>query len=449
MDSTVKSRLKSRATPVVIAVLSVGIMAIGMALDHASATRAQVRPRAIATPQAPITAIVNARVFDGERLIPSATVVFEGDHILAVGPDVTPPPGAAIIDGAGQTLMPGFIDAHTHASGDALERAVVFGVTTELDMFTDPDFARLRRAEQVSSRVTTRSDLRSAGVLATAPGGHGTEFGIPIPTLASVGDAQSFIDARIAEGSDYIKIVEDDGSGYGLTWPTLSHEELAAVVRAAHWRQKLAVVHIGSQRDAMAAIDAGADALVHLFSDSAPTPDFVARAVTQRLVVVPTLTVLESETGHPSGASLVHDARIAPFLINAEVSALRSTFPFAGTGLKLAHARAAVAALKAAGVPILAGTDAPNPGTTHGASVHRELELLVGAGLTPIDALTAATSTPAKVFGLLDRGRIAPGLRADLILVNGNPVEDITATRAITHVWRNGAVVVRYTFVAR
>jgi hypothetical protein len=90
-------------------------------------------------------------------------------------------------------------------------------------------------------------------------------------------------------------------------------------------------------------------------------------------------------------------------------------------------------------VPLLAGTDAPNPGTAHGASIHRELELLVQAGLSPLEALTAATATPARVFGLKDRGRIAPGLRADLVLVAGDPTEDVTATRKIVAVWKRGA----------
>jgi imidazolonepropionase-like amidohydrolase len=97
-----------------------------------------------------------------------------------------------------------------------------------------------------------------------------------------------------------------------------------------------------------------------------------------------------------------------------------------------------VARLHAAGVPILAGTDAPNPGTAHGPSLHGELELLVRAGLTPVEALRAATSTPARVFRLGDRGRIAPGMRADLVLVDGDPTSDVTATRRITRIWKNG-----------
>jgi imidazolonepropionase-like amidohydrolase len=94
-------------------------------------------------------------------------------------------------------------------------------------------------------------------------------------------------------------------------------------------------------------------------------------------------------------------------------------------------------------VEILAGSDAPNPGTAHGASLHHELELLVRAGLTPIEALRAATSAPARRFGLADRGRIAPGQRADLLLVAGDPTADILATRAIERIWKNGAVVER------
>jgi imidazolonepropionase-like amidohydrolase len=94
-------------------------------------------------------------------------------------------------------------------------------------------------------------------------------------------------------------------------------------------------------------------------------------------------------------------------------------------------------------VPILAGTDAPNPGTAHGVSIHREMELLVEAGLTPQQALAAATSVPARAFRLDDRGRIAPGLRADLVLAGGDPLKDITETRNIVRIWKGGKAVER------
>src|SRR5258707_1366630 len=99
--------------------------------------------------------------------------------------------------------------------------------------------------------------------------------------------------------------------------------------------------------------------------------------------------------------------------------------------------------LREVGARILAGTDAPMPGTAHGVSLHRELELLVHAGLTPLEALAAATSLPADAFGLHDRGRIAPGLRADLLLVEGDPGSDILATRHIRGVWKRGKPVHR------
>jgi Ca2+-binding RTX toxin-like protein len=102
-----------------------------------------------------------------------------------------------------------------------------------------------------------------------------------------------------------------------------------------------------------------------------------------------------------------------------------------------------VRALKAAGVRILAGTDCGNPGTAHGVSLHRELALLVAAGLTPVEALTAATAQTAATFGLADRGRIASGMRADLVLVDGDPTTDITATRKIAGVWKQGHMIDR------
>src|SRR4029077_252565 len=93
-------------------------------------------------------AITNVRIFDGTRVIPKGTVVFQGNRIAAVGAHVPPPRGAEIVDGSGQTVLPGFIDSHNHNWGESLQRALVFGVTTQLDMFTTPDFAKQMREEQ-------------------------------------------------------------------------------------------------------------------------------------------------------------------------------------------------------------------------------------------------------------------------------------------------------------
>ncbi len=387
-------------------------------------------------------AITHVRIFDGSKVIPDGTVVVEGRTIRAVGPKVAVPAGAVVIDGSGDTLLPGLIDGHTHSWGDVLARAVIFGVTTELDMFTVPQFAQGQREEQTKTGAPGRADLLSAGYLATAPGGHGTEYGLPVPTLTKPEEAQAWVDARIAEGSDYIKIVSEDAKLYGRTIPTLDKATIAALVQAAHNRGKLAVVHISTEEAAKEALEAGADGLVHIFTDRAPEADFIATAVKHKAFVTPTLTVVESTTGVASGRNLPDDPRLAPYLTADEIANLRKSFPKHGEQ-RFQNALDAVRQLKAAGVPILAGTDAPNPGTAHGPSIHRELELLVQAGLSPAEALAAATSVPAKTFGLKDRGHIAPGLKADLVLVKGDPTQDITASRDIQKVWKIGQEVPR------
>jgi imidazolonepropionase-like amidohydrolase len=376
-------------------------------------------------------------------VIPTAVVVVRKGKIEAVGPQVAVPQGAAVIDGAGGTLMPGFIDAHTHAFSESLRRALVFGVTTELDMFTDPGFARSMRAEQAApGGAPGRADLFSAGSLATVPHGHGTEYGLPAPPITHPEEAQAWVDARIAEGSDYIKIVDETGATFGLKIPTLDPPTIAALIRAAHKRGKLAVVHISSQASALRAIESGADGLVHLFADSPPDPDFARVVARRKAFIIPTLTVLQSTTasGMASGKGLVADPRLQAYLTQGEDANLLQSAPGRG---ELQNTFATVRQLRDAGVPILAGTDAPNPGTAHGVSIHREMELLVEAGLTPQQALAAATSVPAQAFHLGDRGRIAPGLRADLVLVGGDPLKDITDTRNIVRIWKGGKSVER------
>jgi imidazolonepropionase-like amidohydrolase len=398
--------------------------------------------------QQPAVAIRNVRLFDGTRVILAATVVFRDGLVVAAGANVTVPEGAQVVDGTGKTLLPGLIDAHTHVYGTALERALRFGVTTELDMFTAVATLKQQKAEQAKGNVPARADIFSAGTLVTVAGGHGSEY-FPIPTFTPGGDAQAFIDERIAEGSDYIKLVYEDGKPFGIEFQSLTKEDLRSLIAAAHKRGKLAVVHISSLAGARVAIDAGADALVHLFGNVPPDADFGKFMAAHHAFVVPTLTVIESTTGVPSGAVLVDDARLKPFLSAEEMRQLRTSFPKrAGSTQNIDNAFATVKQLKASGARILAGTDAPNPGTTHGASIHRELEMLVQAGLTPLEALAAATSAPAAAFSLKDRGRIASGLRADLLLVDGDPTRDIAATRGIVTVWKGGVALERRPEVA-
>jgi imidazolonepropionase-like amidohydrolase len=393
--------------------------------------------------QAP-TVFRDVRVFDGSRAVEHRDVLVRDGRIAAVGARIVAPANATVVDGRNRTLLPGLIDAHTHSREGALLQAAVFGVTTELDMFTDHAWAAKMRAEQDAGRATDRADLRSAGTLVTAPQGHGTEYGAAIPTISSPDSAQAFVDARLAEGSDYIKIILDDGHVYGLSLPTLDTATLRAVIVAAHKRRRLAVVHVGDLAGARTAVAAGADGLMHLFVDLPPDADFARFVAAHRAFVVPTLVVLKSITGVPGGEPLTRDPRIAPYLPPADLAMLKRAFPpIPGRAARYETAAATVKALVAAQVPVLAGTDAGNPGTDHGAALHRELELLVEAGLSPVQALAAATSVPARLFALPDRGRIAVGQRADLVLVDGDPTTDITATRAIAGVWKQGVPIDR------
>jgi imidazolonepropionase-like amidohydrolase len=420
-----------------------------LAARRLSLASALLVPATIASAQtaAPVDGSVlirNVRLFDGERVIPTTSVLVEHGRIARVAVSLAAPTGVTVVDGTGRTLLPGLIDSHTHTWATALRDAAALGVTTVLDMFTDPKTAAdFRRLDGTPAGRET-ADFRSAGVLVTSPKGHGTEYGMAIPTITAPDEAQAFVDARLAEGSDYIKIVYDDGHTYGIRFATIDKPTLKAVVDAAHARNRLAVVHIGDLAGARDAIAAGANGLVHLFVDSTPDAAFARSVAARKAFVVPTLTVLDAVAWGDGGKSLAKDAKLSPYISPENADNLARTFPKRESPPRnLAFALETVRQLRAVNVPILAGTDAPNPGTAFGASMHRELELLVKAGLTPVEALRAATSVPARTFSLGDRGRVAPGLRADLVLVNGDPTTNILATRDIAAVWKRGVPIDR------
>lgn len=390
------------------------------------------------------TVIRNVRVFDGVLTVPRTEVLIEDDRLAAYDG------GRADleIDGAGATLLPGLIDAHTHTFDGDLAQALRFGVTTELDMFCLP--GNLARQRRLAAERDDVADLRSSGILATAPGGHpsqimeatsGQDLGDAVgafDTVADAGQAKAFVEARLAEGADYLKIVIDSGHVAGLDLPVLAPDLVAALVEAGHAAGLMAIAHAVTTEDAVVALDAGVDGLAHLVTDPLPE-EVAARIAAQDVFVVSTLTYFEAVTGDPSGAELVRDERIGSLLPAQARAALDrdpSVVPVHPDGVR--NAVQAAAALHRAGVALLAGTDANPWAPLHGASMHREVLLLTEAGLSPAEALAAATSVPARRFGLADRGRIAPGFRADLLLVEGDPTTDITATRAIREIWRRG-----------
>lgn len=408
------------------------------------------------------TAIVDARIFDGEEVIPETSVVIERGRIVAIGGAV--PDGAAIVDARGGTLLPGLIDAHVHTSLDGLEQALTFGVTTELEMqgmFTRGSRAQVAENDRVA-------DVRSAGFGITPPGGHPSELmgdgghddgdeapwesegevadqwaDIVMPFATTPEEAVAFIPRLEAAGSDYIKFMIDDGTVEGAPGlPVLDDATVAAGVEEAHRRGLLTVAHTLTVEATSSAIAAGIDGLVHLFMDRPGTPQIIDAIGRSGAFVVPCVVLNASMMGIPATA-FAADPRVRSKLDDAWIATLESSYDRYPQG-DLDAVLASVGALHAAGVDILVGTDVSFPlptlgGMAHGASVHHELQLLVRAGLTPVEALRAATATPARRFGLDDRGRIRESLRADLVLVDGDPTTRISDTLDVRQVWRRGA----------
>ena len=402
----------------------------------------------------------NVRVFDGEHTLENQTVTIEGTRIASVRPSSTDDEAHTAtgvpIDGTGKTLLPGLIDAHTHSSRDALRLALQFGVTTELEMggvLTAPGRADIETDDELA-------DVRSSGFGLTPPGGHPFEiipegafpgegesgFGdVVMPLSTTPEQAVSFIPKLIASGSDYIKFLIEDGStanAPGL--PMLDQATLNAGVAEARRLGMMTLAHTLTVGATRMALEAGIDGLAHLFVDEAPTPEIIDLIAAAGVFVVPCVVLNSSITG-TTGGDFATDTRVSSRLDPQWLTTLRSSFDHYPAG-RIDDVLTTVRALHDAGVPILVGTDAsaPDPslgGLAHGASVHHELQMLVRAGLSPADALAAATSVPAEHFGLTDRGRIAQGLRADLLLVDGDPTSTISDTLNIAAVWRRGAEV--------
>jgi imidazolonepropionase-like amidohydrolase len=386
--------------------------------------------------------IEGARVFDGHDVLGVRAVTVHEGTITEVG-DVAPM-DAERVDGRGATLLPGLIDAHTHADLETLGHALRFGVTTELDLFSFP-----QKMAGVLTAVRERADVadvRTASLGMTAPGGHPTQLrgnqdDPELPTVGNPAEVPGFVDDRIAEGADYIKVLLESGKTLGKDVPVIDGRIVEAAVRAAHARGKQVIAHALTVDTTRQALAAGVDGFAHLFVDGPATAELVESMRASGVFMTPTLSTLASITNQHVGAGLARDERVAGKLPEVWMDNLAGNFNTYPSG-DFETVLATVAALHRAGVPILAGTDASHlgaPGMAHGVSLHGELALLVRAGLSPLAALRAATSVPARIYGLADRGVIAPGARADLLLVEGDPVTTIGDTLSIRDVWRSGS----------
>lgn len=398
-----------------------------------------------------MTAITNVQIFDGERVIPERTVTINGSQIQSVCGEA--PAGATVIDGHGKTLLPGLIDSHVHTDMDGLHDALKFGVTTELEM---QGRWSAKQRKEISERNDI-SDLRSPGMGVTPKGGHPSEYisssgnllirllcRLPFVfrTVGTPDEAVKFVDDQIAKGADYIKIFIEDGSCIGFPGlPVLDDKTLRAAVKEAHRQHKLVIVHSTTVEATQRAVNAGVDCLGHLFFDRAPTAKLLADISSSGVFIIPTLVTLSTAFGN-NAAWLAADDRVSSRLSKKWLDSLSRSMNVYPQG-RLEEAYATIRTLHDAGVDILAGSDVSEPipilgGLAHGVSLHHELRLLVDAGLKPVEALQAATSTPARRFGLADRGRIISGGLADLLLVDGDPLADITDTLSICTVWHRG-----------
>ena len=385
-------------------------------------------------------AIVDVTAFDGEAFRQGWDVWVEDGRILHAGQKLDLPEELPRLDGRGYTLVPGLIDGHVHSFPSTLRDALRFGVTTVLDQFTDPAFAAAHRAARVEVARGTEADLFSAGMAATAPEGHGTQFGIPVETLTGPDEAAAWVRARQDEGSDWIKIIYEDGSAFDMEFPSLDGETVAAVIAAAHAEGLAAVVHVSTLETALQATAFGADGLVHVWNNEVVSAEDAQRFAEAGIFVVPTLSIMVSAED-TAVAELLRETDEA-MLSAIQRQTLAGRFPGGlaeGGNVAMENVRR----LRAAGVRLVAGTDSSNPGTGAGISMHGELRLLARAGMGSAEALAAATSVAADAFGVAERGRIAEGHLADLVLVRGDLEEDVSRSHDIVAIWKDGYLVER------
>lgn len=280
----------------------------------------------------------------------------------------------------------GLIDAHVHVTSRAdLVALAAEGIATVLDMATTSPASLQAIVDEARSDGLTVPTVLTAGAPASAPGGvHTSLMGFPPDSALSGPDqAEAFVRARMSDGAQFIKLIVDAPVSNGR--PVLSPETIAAVTLAARSQSLLSIAHTVTQAAMQRAVRGGVDVLTHMPVDAALSEAFVEELAERRTVVIPTLTMM------------------------AAVAALPSTSPVYRPGAEFRHALDSVTALHAAGVTVLAGTDANSapmaPATVAmGTSLRAEMGLLGRCGFSSADVLDAATASTARVFGLASAG---------------------------------------------
>ena len=362
-------------------------------------------------PRAPrILAFTDVNVVPMERdtVLRHQTVLIEHGRIAAIGPATSlhPPSGALVVPGRGRWLMPGLIDMHVHLNRDDIPQYLAAGITTVRNMWGTPGVKRLQA--DIASGA-----LRGPTIFSASPGLDGTppQWPLTVEVLDSA-SARDSVRAQVAAGWTWIKV-----------YSQLTPGAYRAIARAAREAGIPIIGHVPLRVDVREALAAGQLSIEHFTGYD--------RAV--------------SRTGRSGtwGWSDADPTRFAP-LVSATVRAgtwncptlaiyakLSAQQPAAERETMINNRRAFVLALSRAGAHLLAGTDAGINVVVPGASLHDELAEFVAAGLTPWQALRAATVDAATFLGRPDLGRVAGGAAADLLLVSGNPLADVANAAAI------------------
>jgi imidazolonepropionase-like amidohydrolase len=376
-----------------------------------------------------------ALLIDGSAGEPirDAMVVVDGHRIAAVGPSaaVAVPNGATIIDLGSRTLLPGLIDLHAHltnwlpvppgaldpAAGyafeaaDNLRQALDRGVTTIRDVGSYGDVG-IAAKRAVDGEIVPGPRVFACRNIICMTGGHGSEAA---PGMAREADGPDDLRRAVREqikaGADLIKVTTNGP----LNIPELTQAELEVLVDEAHNAGRRVACHASLRESARRALNAGVDTIEHGCELDA---DLVEQMLRQGTVLVPTLLVVERIMQHWD------ELKDNPVLsrIPQRYAAQRASF-----GLALA-----------AGVELGAGVD-PTPGTVAFADVAAEVATMVAWGCSPARAIRAATAGAAEALGMGERlGRLAPGLAADVIAIDGDPLRDITALSRVALVVKDG-----------
>src|SRR5262245_33729524 len=415
------------------------------------------------------TVLRGARVIDGAGGAPidSATIVIRDGRIVAIGPsaNTSVPDGAEIVDYSGKTIIPGLISAHSHvgifvgltASAENYNREAIlrqlkqleaYGVTTVMSLgLNGPLFYELR-PELHAGRVPG-ADLFGADQ------GIGAVGGVPPPTVVPVGEnqgarpdtterARETIRQMAARKTDMVKIWLDGGGGL---MPKVPAEVYSAAIDEAHKNSLRVAAHIYDLDDAKAIVRAGVDIIAHGVRDKPVDAEFIDMMKTRSVWYISTIVLDYTGYVFAEQPSWMRE----PFLQRALHPAVRAQFDdpaYRERTLALpatAKNRAAVTTnkqnLKAvhdAGIGVGFGSDSGVGLRIPGVAEHLELALMVEAGLTPMQAITNATSNAAALLKLDDRGVLASGKLADLVVLDADPTADIANSRKIHAVWHRG-----------